>query len=84
MVSQNLSGLAEREGEEGERSTEQKYRYTNVLSTSETNRRETEAVLAQMHAEHEIERQRWDAERSAECMQWENDSRLWDEACAKL
>ncbi len=45
VVTQNLSELAEREGEEGERSTEQKYQYTDILSTSDTKRRETEAVF---------------------------------------
>ncbi len=83
VVTQNLSELAERVGEEGERSTEQKYWYADVLATSKTKWRETVAVLAQMCAEHKIERQHWDAERSAECTQWENDSHLWDEACAE-
>ncbi len=83
-MAQNLSELAEREGEEDERSTEQKYWYDNVLFTSKEKWREVEAMLAQMHSEHEIECQHWGAERSMEHMQWENDNCLWDEKCVKL
>ncbi len=84
---QNLSGLTEESDEENDRSTEQKCWYDGRLTklkTSEVKRREVEAMLAQMHSEHEIERQHWDAERSAECAWWENDNHLWDEMCAKL
>ncbi len=81
---QNLSGLTEEAGKENDRSTKQKYWYDEALLASKVKLREMEVVLVQMCSEHEIERQYWDAERSVEHVQWENDNCLWDEKCVKL
>ncbi len=82
-MTQNFSGLMEAD-EGNDRSTKLKYWYDDALSTSEKKWREMEAMLVQMHSEHEIERQNWDAKRSMVCMQWENDNHLWDETCVRL
>ncbi len=69
--------------ENGNKETERKHR-DKVSLDPEAKLRNVEAMLAQMHSECEYKRQQWEAEREAECLQWENDNHLWDKKCGKL